>query len=63
MMRRAANMEMIAVHYANAIASPRAVAERISRFVGGGLDAGRMAAVVDATLYRNRVETLDPATS
>ena len=57
MMRRQANMEMIEVHYANAIDAPHAVAARINRFVGGGLDAAAMAAVVDANLYRNRLGT------
>jgi hypothetical protein len=41
------------VDYADAIAAPRAVAERVSVFVGG-LDVDRMADAVNAQLYRQR---------
>jgi hypothetical protein len=33
---------------------PRAQAERVDRFVGGGLAIDRMAAAVNERLYRNR---------
>jgi hypothetical protein len=36
------------------VASPREHLERISEFLGGGLDLDAMAAVVDPGLYRNR---------
>jgi len=41
------------VDYADAIAAPREVAERVNVFVGG-LDVERMAAAVNAGLYRQR---------
>lgn len=60
MARQRRNMQMIEVHYANAVSEPREVAERLNAFLGGGLDVADMAAVVDGNLYRNRTETLDP---
>lgn len=63
MARRLPNMEMLEVHYVAAIDAPREVAGRINRFIGGRLDADRMAAVVDGGLYRNRTESLDPVAS
>ena len=60
MARQRPNMQMVEVHYANAVSEPRAVADRVNRFLGGHLDGAKMAAVVDRNLYRNRTETLDP---
>jgi hypothetical protein len=48
------NFEMLEVPYVEAVLDPRAAAERIGRFVGGGLDPQRMAQAVDPALYRNR---------
>jgi hypothetical protein len=59
MARQRRNMQMIEVHYADAVSDPRKVAERLNAFLGGGLDVAGMAAVVDGNLYRNRTETLD----
>lgn len=42
------------VDYAAMLADPRAHAERINAFVGGGLDVGKMVAVADPALHRNR---------
>jgi hypothetical protein len=46
--------QTLKVRYGDVIADPRAQAERINRFAGGGLDVDRMAAAVHARLYRNR---------
>jgi hypothetical protein len=46
--------ETLTVRYGDVIADPRAQAERVSRFTGGGLAVDRMAAAVHARLYRNR---------
>jgi Sulfotransferase domain len=47
-------MEMLEVHYADAIADPLGTARAVNRFLGGGLDEGKMAAAVNERLYRNR---------
>jgi hypothetical protein len=46
--------ETLTVRYGDVIADPRAQAERVDRFVGGGLAIDRMAAAVHERLYRNR---------
>ena len=46
--------EVFEVRYAEILARPLEGAERLSAFLGGGLDAEAMAAVVDPQLYRNR---------
>ena len=42
------------VDYNAMVADPRPHLERLSAFLGGGLDVDRMAAIVDPDLYRNR---------
>ena len=46
--------ETLTVRYGDVITDPRAQAERINSFAGGGLAVDRMAAAVHARLYRNR---------
>ena len=60
-MRTRANFVMLEVHYRNALDEPRAEAERVARFLGGGLDVERMAGVVEARLYRNQAQKLNTA--
>lgn len=48
------NFALLEVDYADTVANPAATAQRLAGFVGAGLDVSRMAAAVDATLYRNR---------
>jgi hypothetical protein len=52
--RKAPNMEMIEVQYADAVADPNAAARRVNEFFGGLLDEAAMAAAVKQQLYRNR---------
>jgi hypothetical protein len=52
--RRQPNMEMLEVHYAEAIADPFGTARAVNRFLGGSLDEAKMAAAVNERLYRNR---------
>ena len=54
MLRLRPEFEVLFVDYRSAIDNPLDEAQRISRFLGGGLDAERMAGVVEAQLYRNR---------
>ena len=51
---RRACFSTLVVDYAEVLAAPRPQAARIGEFLGGGLDPGVMAAVVDASLHRQR---------
>ncbi len=53
--RKRSNMEMLEVHYAEAVADPATAARAVNAFLGGHLDEAAMAAAVNAHLYRNRV--------
>jgi hypothetical protein len=59
-LRFRSNFEALYVDYASVVAEPAREAQRIAEFVGGGLDAKRMAGAVDGSLYRNR-RTVDGA--
>jgi hypothetical protein len=52
--RKQPHMEMLEVHYAEAVADPVATARAVNAFLGGGLDEAKMAAAVNEALYRNR---------
>ena len=54
LMKHSSHIEAIDVEYRGVLESPEKQARRIADFLGGGLDAQRMAAVVDPDLYRNR---------
>lgn len=56
-LRRQPNMKALYVDYGATVRDPVASAKRISDFLGGNLDAVKMAATVDAGLYRNRMTT------
>jgi hypothetical protein len=51
---RRPHFEVLELHYKEALADPRAQARRIAAFLDRPLDVEKMAAVVDAQLYRNR---------
>lgn len=55
--RKQPNMEMIEIHYADAVADPAGTARIVNAFFGGDLDEAAMAAAVNAQLYRNRAKT------
>jgi sulfotransferase family protein len=46
--------DVLALSYEDVIGRSSEQAERINRFLGGGLDVSRMSAAVDPALYRNR---------
>ena len=48
-------VQVLKVQYSNVIENPLEEAERIAAFLGIDLNVEKMAAVVDPTLYRNRV--------
>ena len=47
-------MELIEVHYDDAVEDPDGTARAVNAFLGGGLDEAAMAAAVNESLYRNR---------
>lgn len=49
-----ANFQILYVDYHDILNKPRREAARINKFLGGGLDTGAMAAVVDRGLHRNK---------
>jgi hypothetical protein len=51
---REVGFEVLEVNYRDCLRSAPAVAESVNCFLCGGLDARRMASVVDACLYRQR---------
>lgn len=51
---RQPNIKSLFISHREAVEDPLSVAERVSGFLGGGLDPRAMAAVVDASLYRQR---------
>ncbi|HEX9652166.1 MAG TPA: sulfotransferase domain-containing protein [bacterium] len=48
------NIEVLYVHYTEALESPLPVIDKINKFLGGKLDTKKMAAVVDKSLHRQR---------
>ncbi|MCS6991873.1 MAG: alkaline phosphatase family protein [Chitinophagales bacterium] len=55
MFRRHPNMKVLHVRYADAIAQPLETAETVAAFLNEELDVEQMAAVVDRSLYRNKM--------
>jgi hypothetical protein len=51
---RRACFSTLMLQYSDMVSNPAQEAARINRFIGGSLDATKMAAVADHTLYRNR---------
>jgi len=49
------NFSILSVNYKNMITSPKAQCERINKFLGGVLDTEASTAVVNPSLYRNKV--------
>jgi predicted AlkP superfamily phosphohydrolase/phosphomutase/Tfp pilus assembly protein PilF len=50
--------QLLIVEHGDAISDPHVTAEKVNKFLGGGLDVAKMAAAVDPTLHRNRVGRL-----
>ena len=50
------NIEILYVNYNDLIENPLKEAETLNEFLGGELDAVKMAGVIDKSLYRNRGE-------
>ncbi len=52
------NVDVLYVHYSDALQDPQTAAEQVVEFLGKDLDVERMVGVVDPNLYRNRREEL-----
>ncbi|MCW5900685.1 MAG: hypothetical protein KIT10_15620 [Flavobacteriales bacterium] len=55
------NVRVLRLQHARLIGDPLAAAQAMNAFLGGGLDTGRMAEVVDPALHRSR--TVDPGSA
>ncbi len=53
-----ANIDVIYVHYSDALQDPQTAAEEVASFLERDLDIERMVGVVDPQLYRNRQQEL-----
>ena len=54
LLRARRSVSLLVVDYGEAVARPIETAQRIDRFLGGGLAVDQMAAAADPTLHRNR---------
>jgi hypothetical protein len=57
---RQSNVALLDVRFHDVIQDPAGQARRVNHFLGGRLDEGRMAAVVDPSLYRKRLTEMLP---
>jgi hypothetical protein len=55
-LRRQPNMAVLYVNYGIAVSNPQNTATRVAEFLGGTLDAAKMAATIDPDLYRQRAD-------
>jgi predicted AlkP superfamily phosphohydrolase/phosphomutase/tetratricopeptide (TPR) repeat protein len=54
MLRRRPHTQLLVLEHRNTISNPILTAEKIDKFLGGGLDVPNMAAAIDPALHRNR---------
>jgi predicted AlkP superfamily phosphohydrolase/phosphomutase/tetratricopeptide (TPR) repeat protein len=54
MLARRPDTQLMVLEHREVICDPRASADRVNKFLGGKLDAGKMAAAIDPALHRNR---------
>ncbi len=53
-LRSRPNIDVMDIQHRSLIQGPATIAQEVNTFLGGGLDAEAMAAVIDPSLYRNR---------
>jgi len=64
MLSRRPGTQLLALEHSKAISDSLATAEKLNKFLGGGLDVAKMAAAVDPALHRNRApEVRSPASA
>lgn len=54
MLARRSRTGLLVIEHRKAFSDPRATAEQVNQFLGGGLDVAKMAAAIDPALRRNR---------
>ena len=54
MLRRRPDTQLLVIEHCAAISDPLVTAERMNKFLGGGLDVAKMVAAIDPTLHRNQ---------
>jgi hypothetical protein len=54
LMKHSPHIDALDLPYRKVLENPAEQADEINRFLGGGLDVGKMSGVVDSQLYRNR---------
>jgi len=54
MLEQRPSTQVLVIEHRNAISDSLVTAERVNKFLGGGLDVAKMAAAIDPTLHRNR---------
>jgi len=54
MLARRPGTQLLVIEHSHAISDPLATAEKLNRFLGGGLEVAKMAALIDPTLHRDR---------
>jgi tetratricopeptide (TPR) repeat protein len=57
MLARRSSTHVLVIEHSKAISNPLLTAEKVNKFLGGGLDAAKMAAAIDPTLHRNRASS------
>ncbi len=53
MLTRRPDTQLLVIEHSAVISGPLVTAERMNKFLGGGLDVAKMAAAIDPTLHRN----------
>jgi hypothetical protein len=51
---RRPSTQLLVINHSRAISDPLGIAEKVNKFLGGGLDVAKMASAIDPTLHRNR---------
>ena len=54
MLARRPGTQLLVMEHRDVISDPLVSAQKVNEFLGGGLDVGKMAAVIDPALHRNR---------
>jgi len=54
MLTRRPNTQLLIIGHSNVISDPLVSAERVNKFLGGGLNVAKMAAAIDPSLHRHR---------
>jgi hypothetical protein len=60
MLARRPGTELLIIEHSQVISDPKAAAEKVNRFLGGGMDVAKMAATVDASPGRDRQRVPTP---